>query len=134
MKITEHFSLEEFACRDGSKYPTKWIQPRLRLLCAQLEIIRAACGGRPIEVTSGYRTPEYNRKIGGARRSQHVEGRAADIKISGMAPAAVHGLILDLYRADKLQIGGLGAYGSFTHVDTRPGDRLARWSGSRTSS
>lgn len=36
--------------------------------------------GRPIIVNSAYRTPEVNKKVGGAKRSLHMQGRAADIR------------------------------------------------------
>jgi uncharacterized protein YcbK (DUF882 family) len=132
MKITPHFSSGEFDCRDGTPYPVRWLESRLHSLCVMLEIIREEFGGRPLSINSGYRTAEYNRSIGGARASQHVEGRAADIRIKGVSPGQVHDAVLRLYNEGKLNIGGLGAYPTFTHVDVRPADRLARWGGSRT--
>lgn len=132
--ITPHFSLDEFACRDGSPYPREWINERLRPLCLALEALREACGGRAVTVLSGYRSPAYNAKIGGARLSQHVEGRAADVQVNGLAPSDVHRVALDLHLAGRVRLGGLGLYPSFVHVDVRPGVRLARWSGSRVES
>lgn len=132
-QITEHFALYEFSCRDEARtpYPEKWIDTRLLCLCQRLELIRYEFGDKPLTVLSGYRTPEYNRKIGGARASQHIEGRAADIVIAGVPPEELHAKILALYNAGDLRIGGLGSYETFTHLDIRPGDRLARWVGSR---
>ena len=102
-------------------------------LCETLEVLRAALG-RPITILSGFRTAAYNRRIGGARASQHVEGRAADIVVKGLSATAVHAKLLELHAVGKLpRLGGLGAYHGFTHVDVRPGDRLARWGGSRTA-
>jgi uncharacterized protein YcbK (DUF882 family) len=129
-KLTEHFSLEEFRCRDGTPYPAQWIDSRLQPLCAVLEVIRAEFD-RPLIVNSGYRTEEYNRRIGGARLSQHVQGRAADIRVGGINPARVLARVLQLYNDGLILIGGLGDYPTFTHVDIRPVNRLARWSGSR---
>lgn len=74
-KISEHFKLSEMQCKDGSdlvKYCT--------VLLAKLEELRAY-GGYTIRVNSGYRTPAYNRSIGGATLSQHIEGTAADIVV-----------------------------------------------------
>lgn len=132
MQITQHFSLREFACRDGTQYPGRWIDSRLRPLCKALEVIREQLGGRPITINSGYRTETYNRQIGGARNSQHVEGRAADFTVQRRSPSKVHDEVLALYNAGELRIGGLGAYPRFTHVDVREIGRLARWGGSRT--
>lgn len=134
MRITPHFSVDEFACRDGTVYPAEWISLRLRPLCELLEIVRGSLGA-PVRVVSGFRTHEYNRLIvGGARNSQHVLGRAADIRVVGMHPAKVHEAILRLYSIRSIQdlLGGLGAYPNFTHVDIRETRRLVRWSGSRT--
>lgn len=85
MKITEHFSLKELtesytAVRLGiDNTPTPEIVASLTLLCEQvLEPIRAMFG--PIYVSSGYRSPELNKAVGGASKSQHVLGQAVDIK------------------------------------------------------
>lgn len=132
MKITAHFSVEEFACNDGTPYPSRWVESRLRPLCEALEILRSDLGGKPILIDSGFRTETYNRRIGGARLSQHVQGRAADIRVAKTDPSMVIAAALELYDAGKLEIGGLGEYPTFTHVDVRPGERLARWGGSRS--
>lgn len=51
---------------------------------------------RPITVTSGYRSPEVNKAVGGKLDSQHGRGEAADIVVPGMAPEAVAQTIIDL--------------------------------------
>ena len=85
-----------------------------------LERIRtAACGA--VTVNSGYRTASYNQKVGGARASQHLLGRAADIQVSGASPLLV-GQIAEYYLGGH---GGIGIYQTFTHVDTRTA--RARW-------
>ena len=114
-QLSEHFTVREFACRDGSD--------AVRIdsaLVELLERIRAHFGG-PVTVNSGYRTEAYNRKVGGAARSQHVQGTAADIVVKGASPLEV------AQYAEYLQpsAGGIGVYPSFTHVDTR-GNR-SRW-------
>jgi hypothetical protein len=134
MRITNHFGLEEFACRDGTPYPVEWIEGRLRPLCALLEVLRRELGGHAVAILSGYRTPFYNHFIGGAPASQHLEGRAADIVVSGVSPAAVHDTALQLHAAGELHLGGLGSYPNFTHVDVRPRPLSAGpalWSGGK---
>jgi uncharacterized protein YcbK (DUF882 family) len=135
-QITEHFAVAEFACHDGTAYPEEWITDRLTPLCRQLEVIRAVLG-TPVHVLSGFRTEAYNAKIGGAKFSQHKQGRAADITVEGFLPDYVHQTILDLYLDGKISIGGLGQYPTFTHVDIRPiavDGHLAQWTGGRTAS
>lgn len=74
-----------------------------------------------MEICSGYRTEAYNKKIGGAAKSQHMLGMAADIAIAGISPLAVAQYAEFLQPAS----GGIGVYSTFTHVDVRA-DR-ARW-------
>ena len=139
MRITEHFDTSEFIQKTrGSipyaEYPTEWIEERLRPLCEQLEIIRKALGDMSIRVISGYRSPAYNKAIGGADKSQHMEGRAADIVVPGRQASEVHALILQLSKDKKIKIGGLGDYSNFVHVDIRPTKKLVQWSATRDES
>lgn len=120
--LSAHFRVSEFDCHDGRKVPAVAI-PALKLLAfLLLEPMRAEFGA--CTVLSGYRPEDYNRRIGGARASQHIyeltpESVAADLVFA-------HGTPRDWYRkADELGAGGLGLYPSFVHVDNRPG--RARW-------
>ena len=110
--LSPHFQVQEFACNDGSDQIL--IDGDLVDL---LEKIRAAVGGKPVHINSAYRTPEYNASpnVGGARTSQHLYGRAADIRIEDVPPLLV-GQIAEYY-LDRW--GGIGVYETFTHVDTR---------------
>ena len=134
-----HFSLEEFACHDGSPYPLRWIPLRLVPLVGALDAIRDAWGA-PLTVVSGYRTSAHNTAVGGASASQHVEGRAADVApLEGPEPfpdrvARFHGMILGMWNAGELpDLGALGYYpGRWCHVDVRerqPIGHLAQWVG-----
>jgi uncharacterized protein YcbK (DUF882 family) len=142
MRITPNFSLAEFACKDGTPYPDKWIDERLLPLCETLEVLRVAVGG-PITIDSGYRTLEYDTKLYEASKkdgtkapptsSQHPKGRAADIRCA-LAPHELFNLTLELYQEGKLpHLGGVGLYPSFVHIDVRPrpNNHLAIWGGSR---
>lgn len=87
MNLTDHFTLDEFiasatAERLGiSNKPDVEAMRRLYEVASMLEKIRALCNHRPVLITSGYRSPELNKAIGGAAKSAHMEGRAVDFKI-----------------------------------------------------
>lgn len=121
---SEHFSLAEFASRDGADTPRGAIG-NIQALMNQLEVLRAELGGNPITIISGYRSPAHNTSVGGASRSQHLCGRAADIRVGGHTPVQVHSKIEELITAGRMVQGGLGIYDTFVHYDTR-GTR-ARW-------
>ena len=88
-KITQNFSLSEFRCKDGTDVPEE-LMDNVSLLCENLQVLRDEIG-KPIRVISGYRSPKYNRRIGGARRSQHMTANAADIKVrTNKAASASH--------------------------------------------
>lgn len=85
MQLTEHFSLEEMM--DSPKAKKFGIENRataeeinnLKRLCEKvLEPLRKHLG-RPIHVNSGFRCKALNEIVGGAPRSYHLKGRAADI-------------------------------------------------------
>lgn len=73
-----HLSWAELGCKDGTPYPDTWRGNRAIRLAVEFERIRTHVGA-PIVVGSAYRTPAHNAAIGGAVRSQHVEGRALDL-------------------------------------------------------
>jgi uncharacterized protein YcbK (DUF882 family) len=68
----------------------------------------------PWKMTSGYRNPRSNAKVGGAKNSYHMRGRANDLQHSQRGPRAVYGAAM------KIAAGGVGRYNSFTHIDTGP--------------
>lgn len=123
MKLTKNFTLEEFACKDGSATPTN-LYPNLLRLANNLQVLRDELN-TAIHVNSGYRSATYNAKIGGAKFSQHVYGKAADITAKGFTPLQVYEKILELIEEGKMQEGGLGIYDSWVHYDVREGK--ARW-------
>ena len=124
MNFTKHFKIKEFNCKDGTPVPPQYLS-NAKKVADQLEVLRAALGGRPIIITSGYRTPEYNKKVGGVGGSAHLTASAADIVVRGIPPAQVAATIEKLIDAGKMQEGGIGIYKTFVHYDIR-GTR-ARW-------
>lgn len=119
MILSAHFSLAEFefsqtAALHGidNKAPADAVRNLRRLAVSVLEPLRAAIG-RPIRITSGYRSPPLNRRVGGAANSAHMRGLAADIVVSGMSSRDVcrSVAILDL-PFDQL----IDEFGSWCHV------------------
>ena len=76
--------------------------------------------GQQLTINSGYRDPDHNQAVGGARNSQHLHGNALDISTTGMS----HEQVLDLIaKASAEGFGGIGVYDNSIHVDT--GNRRA---------
>ena len=71
---------------------------------------------------SDYRTPNHNKAVGGTFFPQHSYGKAADIKVQGIAPKEVA-----TYAETLLGEGGIGIYNTFTHIDVR--STKSRWQG-----
>lgn len=115
MKLSEHFDLSEFACKDGTPYPEEWIETRLKPLVKDLETIRMELG-LPLRVNSAYRTFYYNRKVAGALFSEHTKGNAVDIS-SSISAYLLHKIILKLIKEGKIKDGGVGSYPTWVHYD-----------------
>ena len=125
-QLSKNFKKSEFKCRDGTDVPDELMENLMELV-ENLQIIRDYID-KPIRVISGYRTPKYNHRIDGARRSQHMVAKAADLRVSGVDPKDLRAIIVDLIKDGKIKKGGVGLYRSFVHYDTR--GRNARWKGS----
>jgi zinc D-Ala-D-Ala carboxypeptidase len=88
MKLSAYFDLSELiasqtADRLGiNNEPSPFILANLNILALQLDKVRLYLG-RPIHISSGYRSPELNAAIGGAKTSTHLTGLAADFKCPG---------------------------------------------------
>lgn len=121
-KLAPSFNTREFRCRDGSD--TVMVDEVLVLL---LQCIREHFG-KAVTITSGYRTAAHNAAVGGAKSSQHLLGRAADIRVEGISVEDVAAY------AERLMPdwGGVGRYPvkagratGWVHVDTRA--NKSRW-------
>lgn len=123
MQLTTNFNLSEFNCHDGTPVPEEYMD-NVRLLAKNLQVLRDEIG-EPIRVNSGYRTPEYNKRIGGASKSQHKLAKAADIVAKSYSPKQLAKIIERLIAAGKMKQGGLGIYPGFVHYDVRT--KKARW-------
>lgn len=123
--LAPSFRVREFSCKGADVVK---VDDELVVL---LQCIREHFG-KPIHITSGYRTAEYNATLPGASKtSQHIQGRAADFWVEGVPVATVADY------AEKLLPGrgGIGRYPKdaahprrktgWVHIDTRP--NKSRW-------
>ena len=83
--------------------------------------------GSPVRCNSGYRSPQYNRLVGGASTSQHVQFRAMDLSpINGDIEefTKLCRIAVEMARFYGVEVG-FGCYNSFIHIDT--GARNRNW-------
>ncbi len=124
MKLTKNFKLSEFACKDGTNVPDHLIS-NVQELANNLQVLRDVMN-EPINLNSAYRTVEHNLSVGGSSRSQHLEAKAGDIRISSKYTAnMIYELIEELIECGEMKEGGVGLYNSFVHYDVR--GYKARW-------
>ncbi len=117
-RLSENFRVIEFRCRDGSD-----------CICLSDELVGILQKirdyfGQAVKITSGYRTPAYDRRVGGSGGGYHTKGCAADIIISGIKPTKI-AAYADVLLGER---GGIecAAYGEcrgYVHIDVRQG----RW-------
>lgn len=115
--LTKNFKVKEFRCNDGTD--PVFIAKELPMV---LQYIRMRTG-KAVTINSGYRTAEYNERVGGVEASQHCYGTAADITVKGYTPTQV----ANIAREIMPDWGGVGIYDTFTHVDVRA--KKADWKG-----
>jgi uncharacterized protein YcbK (DUF882 family) len=133
-QITEHFAWSEAACHSGADVPLECQPVARRLAETVLEPLRAQLGGALVPI-SWYRTPWYNASVGGAPKSQHMTGGAADIRPADIADLPrLKQYVEEMLAAGELPaLGGWGWYaGRWIHVDIRqrPADgHVAHWLG-----
>lgn len=71
--------------------------------------------GSPVIINSAYRSPAYNKKVGGAPGSQHMQGKAFDVQITKeLSRQRIH------FLAKQAGFTGFGDYNTFVHIDIGP--------------
>lgn len=129
MQLTEHFSLAEMTRSDYATRHSISNQPtdpdvieNLHVLAQSMERVRHILG-KPIIVTSAYRSPKVNSGVGGSAKSAHLRGLACDFLVPGMTPREVCQVISshDEIAWDQLIYEGDWTHISFPEVDHRPG-------------
>lgn len=107
MIYLKHFTEDEFMM--GAKEVADMMDPDFLL---KLDELRKAVGFK-LTINSSYRTPEYNKRIGGSKGSKHMEGIAADLKCKKSNKRAI------IVR-EALKLGlSVGVAKTFIHIDNR---------------
>ena len=100
INLTKDFQLHEFECKCGCEMPESVL-------------------------TNAYRCPTHNKEVGGVFDSQHLLGKAADIKVKELDPTELYSVINTLIRYEYVTESGMGLYNTFVHYDIR--GTYARW-------
>ena len=138
MQLTKNFWLDEFIESDFYDSETQekvWesyekdkdkLLPNIQKLANQLQYVRDYID-EPIYINIGYRPRWYEIAQGRSGNSQHVYGKAADIRADETTPKLMYEIIEDLISKGEILQGGLGSptYDTFTHYDIRK--KRARW-------
>lgn len=113
--VAPNFKIKEFKCKDGSDE----ILLDSSFVLHKLQAIRTHFD-KPVLINSAYRTPTYNKKVGGASNSYHMKGMAFDIQIKGVP-------LDDICKfAQSIGVLGIIRYNSFVHIDSRENTYFAR--------
>ena len=124
MQLTKNFNRQEFDCKDGTKVPDEFLQ-NVQEVANNLQILRDYLKVSVRVTGSGYRTKSHNKKVGGAKFSQHLTASGADINADGYTPKELAKEIEKLIKEGKMKQGGIGIYSNFVHYDIR--GTKARW-------
>ena len=109
VKLSNNFTSDEFDCQGKGCCSETLVDAKL---VEYLQKIRDHFGVA-VTINSGYRCEKHNAAVGGASKSKHKYGQAADIVVKGVAPLKV------AQYAESLGILGIGQYPNFVHIDTR---------------
>jgi uncharacterized protein YcbK (DUF882 family) len=124
IKLSDNFYLDEFtksnvAVSKGIKnIPSDEAVGNLSALASRLLQPVRDKAGKPVRISSGYRSEELNKAVGGVEGSRHTKGEAADIYCEGMSAGDLFSLILSL----GIGFDQLILYSSFVHVSFSEGN------------
>lgn len=129
----KHFTIKELCQSDTatarkiSNIPTYEVAANIeKLIDNCLDVIREAYG-KPITINCGYRSPKLNAAVGGSSTSDHILGRAADLKNSSELQKCIIGLIVDgklkfdQFIIEKPDANGIGQW---LHISYRDKNRM----------
>ena len=108
MKLTRNFALEELTSRDGVPVPLA-LQANARSICERAQKLRDLIQS-PLVVSSGYRTASHNKKVGGAKNSEHLTASALDLTSTIWTSPQLALLYQGLIDLGVVPDGGIGLY------------------------
>lgn len=108
-QLSQNFKSTEFDCHGSGCCSETLIDEKLIQF---LQKIRTHFG-KSVHINSGYRCKAHNSKVGGASKSNHMDGEAADIRINGVTPIEI------AQYAESIGVLGIGVYSWGVHIDTR---------------
>jgi hypothetical protein len=120
--MTPHFTLAELTATSHRQFdntPNETELANLQKLAEFLERVKETLDGKPIIITSGYRSKPVNDSVGSSDKSQHRTGSAADFKVPGMTPDAVVRTIIEAglpYDQIIREFSDPVAGGGWTHI------------------
>ena len=121
MKLSKDFTKQEFACPHCGKVKVA------EMLVSKLQQLRDIIN-KPIKITSGYRCPVENKKVGGAKNSAHLLGEGADIQVKGMSSAYIKNMpVILAIIASKIANIRIGIYPNHIHIDIVPPTPSKYW-------
>lgn len=130
MRLSPHFTLAELCVSAAatranvSNIPTgENTIAKLKDLAWRMEIVRVLLGGKPITITSGYRTPEVNKLVGGSPTSDHIQAIACDFNRRGLTVKDC----ADILEDSALQYDQLILYKTHLHIGFGPQMRHQRF-------
>lgn len=109
--LSKNFSRYEFASGDGD--------PRYQTVDSELVDTLQALRDhvrRKVNITSGHRSPKHNKAVGGAAKSMHLLGIAADFWVAGYKPETLAKWLRQNVMRD---FGCIIIYDNFVHIDMR---------------
>lgn len=130
MKLSPHFSLAEMCVSAAasraniSNIPTgENTIAKLKDLAWRMEIVRVLLGGKPITITSGFRTTQVNNLVGGSKTSDHMQAVACDFNRPGLTVKDCADLIED----SALEYDQIILYKTHLHIGFGPRMRRDRF-------
>ena len=119
--MTPHFSLAELTHTDHRSLdntPNAGELANLQRLAEFLEVVKTTLGGKPVMISSGYRSKAVNDAVGSKDTSSHRLGLAADFKVPGVVPdAVVRTIIAANLPYDQI----IREYDAWTHISITNG-------------
>lgn len=123
--MTPHFTYDELiASQTATRFgipniPTNEVRQNMKVLAEGLEKVRALLG-KPMTITSGFRSKELNRKVGGSQNSAHMTGYAADFTCWAYGRPIE---IVQAIRDAKIPVDQVIEEGTWVHISFAPAMR-----------